>query len=210
MYHFFLCTAVASLPSTSPHMCPWLDMPPCTLQAWPSMGSNAQGASNGTPSAAMYGASPGGQQAGYGTGQDLFSQSSAFTTPGAYGAFGQQQAGYGRSQVPFPHVPTCLLHTVACICKVWPCRLRILLPSTLYKMALCAVYRRHMAALHKALEQCQAPAMAMVRQDLHKEECHLTASQPVTFSQAKSEIQAMTRSAKCLPTHRTQAAWLSL
>lgn len=74
-----------------------------TLQAWAGMGGNAQGASNGTPSAAMYGASPGGQQAGYGTGQDLFSQSSSYTTPGAYGAFGQQQAGYGRSQVLLSH-----------------------------------------------------------------------------------------------------------
>ena len=47
----------------------------------------------------MYGASPGGQQAGYGTGQDLFAQSVNYATPGAYGAFAPQQAGYGGSQV---------------------------------------------------------------------------------------------------------------
>ena len=61
------------------------------------MGSSAQGTPNGTPS--MYGASPGGQQAGYSTGQDLFGQSANYATPGAYGAFAQQQAGYGGSQV---------------------------------------------------------------------------------------------------------------
>ena len=61
------------------------------------MESSAQGISNGTPS--MYGASPGGQQAGYGSGQDLFGQSANYATPGAYGAFAPQQAGYGGSQV---------------------------------------------------------------------------------------------------------------
>ena len=68
------------------------------------MGSSALGTPNGTPTpsmygASMYGASPGGQQAGYSTGQDLFAQSANYATPGAYGAFAQQQAGYGGSQV---------------------------------------------------------------------------------------------------------------
>lgn len=63
------------------------------------MGSSAQGTPNGTPTPSMYGASVGGQQAGYGTGQDLFGQSASFATPGAYGAFAPQQAGYGGSQV---------------------------------------------------------------------------------------------------------------
>lgn len=69
-------------------------------KGWPSMGSSAQGMPNGTPSPAMYGASPGGQQAGYGTGgQDLFGQSTNYASPGAYGAFAPQQPGYGGSQV---------------------------------------------------------------------------------------------------------------
>lgn len=77
------------------------------LKGWPSMGSSAQGTPNGTPASSMYGASPGGQQAGYGTGQDLFGQSANYANPGAYGAFAQQQAGYGGSQVqPTEFVPT--------------------------------------------------------------------------------------------------------
>lgn len=66
------------------------------LKGWPSMGSSAQGISNGTATPAMYGAGP---QAGYGTGQDLFGQSTNYASPGAYGAFAPQQAGYGGSQV---------------------------------------------------------------------------------------------------------------
>ncbi|KAL3159657.1 hypothetical protein ABBQ38_010066 [Trebouxia sp. C0009 RCD-2024] len=75
-------------------------------QGWPSMGSSAQGMPNGTPSPAMYGASPGGQQAGYGTGgQDLFGQSTNYASPGAYGAFAPQQPGYGGSQAAYGSVP---------------------------------------------------------------------------------------------------------
>ena len=90
------------------------------VKGWPSMGSSGQGISNGTATPAMYGASPGGQQAGYGTGgQDLFGQSTNYASPTAYGAFAPQQAGYGGSQVQptqvlvhsyRPDMVRCLLH----------------------------------------------------------------------------------------------------
>lgn len=63
------------------------------------MASNAMGAASDIPTPSMYGGSPGGQQAGFGTGQELFGQAANYTTPGAYGAFAPQQAGYGGSQV---------------------------------------------------------------------------------------------------------------
>lgn len=65
------------------------------LQGWPAGVSNGQ--ANGT--AGMYGAVSGAQQAGFGTGQDSLAQSTGYPSQAAYGAFGQQQAGYGGSQV---------------------------------------------------------------------------------------------------------------
>ena len=97
------------------------------LQGWPSVGSNVQAAGSGTPNAAMYGVTQSGQQAGYGAGQDLFGQSSGYPSTSAYGAFGQQQAGYGGAQVPFAQTHCALLRSHgagACRCScclVLPC-----------------------------------------------------------------------------------------
>ncbi|DBB09979.1 hypothetical protein WJX82_004569 [Trebouxia sp. C0006] len=68
-------------------------------QGWPAAASNGQTATNGA--AGMYGAVSGAQQAGYGTGQEAFAQSAGYPSQAgvaAYGAFGQQQTGYGGAQ----------------------------------------------------------------------------------------------------------------
>ena len=70
------------------------------MQGWPAGASNGQAATNGA--AGMYGAVSGAQQAGYGTGQEAFAQSAGYPSQAgvaAYGAFGQQQSGYGGAQV---------------------------------------------------------------------------------------------------------------
>lgn len=69
------------------------------MQGWPSAVSNGQTATNGTANGGVYGSASGGQQAGYGTGQEGFAQSTSYPGQAAYGAFGQQQTGYGGSQV---------------------------------------------------------------------------------------------------------------
>lgn len=97
------------------------------------MGSNAMGVPSDIPTPSMYGGSPGGQQAGFGTGQDLFGQAANYTTPGAYGAFAPQQAGYGGSQVlstqalePVAEV-VFLLQPVAAACCLVHSKLSVLL-----------------------------------------------------------------------------------
>jgi hypothetical protein len=58
----------------------------------------------------MYGAVSGAQQAGYGTGQEAFAQSAGYPSQAgvaAYGAFGQQQSGYGGAQVCQQGKQTC-------------------------------------------------------------------------------------------------------
>jgi len=77
-----------------------LQSPCISLQVWPAGASNGQTATNGA--AGMYGAVSGAQQAGYGTGQEAFAQSAGYPSQAgiaAYGAFGQQQTGYGGAQV---------------------------------------------------------------------------------------------------------------
>ena len=86
-----------------------------SLQGWPAGASNGQTATNGA--AGMYGTVSGAQQTGYGTGQEAFAQSTGYPSPAgaaAYGAFGQQQTGYGGAQVCQQGKQTC------CACNAAP------------------------------------------------------------------------------------------
>ena len=86
-----------------------------SLQGWPAGASNGQTATNGA--AGMYGTVSGAQQTGYGTGQEAFAQSTGYPSPAgaaAYGAFGQQQTGYGGAQVCQQGKQTC------CACHAAP------------------------------------------------------------------------------------------